>query len=158
MTVDANSKYTSLVSSSQNVQVPYMISPIGSSNGLNIGLANPVTKMELSIVIARNAINSSGVSYSHPTLSSMRAYCCLYDMTPQAEQMYLSKQSTKTTIKYSDFLSSQTLNIGAGANYNTILTNSIARARRNPSNCSSIQFCWNCSNYRSCKFSPLIVP
>ena len=129
MTVDANGKYTSVVSSSQNGQVPYIISPIGGGNGLNIGSATPVTKMELSIGIARNAINSSGVSYSHPTLSSVRAYCCLYDMTPQAEQMYLSKQSTKT-IKYSDFLSFQTLNIGVGANYNTILTNSIARARR----------------------------
>jgi hypothetical protein len=106
-----------------------MISPIGGGNGLNIGSATPVTKMELSIGIARNGINSSGVTYSHPTLSSVRAYCCLYDMTPQAEQMYLSKQSTKT-IKYSDFLSFQTLNIGVGANYNTVLTNSIARARR----------------------------
>jgi hypothetical protein len=129
MTVDAAGLYTSVVSSSQNGQVPYMISPIGGNNGLNIGSATPVTKMELSIGIARNAINSSGVTYSHPTLSSVRCYCCLYDMTPQAEQMYLSKQSTKT-IKYSDFLSFQTLNIGAGANYNTILTNSIARARR----------------------------
>ncbi len=129
MTVDANDKYTSVVSSSQNGQVPYIISPIGGGNGLNIGSTTPVTKMELSIAIARNAINSSGVTYSHPTLSSVRAYCCLYDMTPQAEQMYLSKQSTKT-IKYSDFLSFQTLNISPGANFNQILTNSIARGRR----------------------------
>jgi hypothetical protein len=125
MTVDANGLFTSVVSSSQNGQVPYMISPIG--NGLNIGSATPVTKMELSCGIARNSFGST--TYSHPTLSSVRVYCCLYDMTPQAEQMYLSKQSTKT-IKYSDFLSFQTLNIGAGANYNQILTNSIARGRR----------------------------
>jgi hypothetical protein len=43
--------------------------------------------------------------------------------------MYLSKQPTKI-VKYEDFLSFQTLNIGAGANFNQILTNSIARGRR----------------------------
>jgi hypothetical protein len=129
MTVDANGLFTSVVSSSQNGQVPYMISPINGSNGLNIQTATPVTKMELSIGIARNSINSSGTTYSHPTLSSCRVYCCLYDFSPQAEQMYLSKQSTKT-IKYSDFLSFQTLNISAGSNFNQILTNSIARPRR----------------------------
>jgi hypothetical protein len=129
MTVNASGQYTSVTSSSQNGQVPYMISPIGDSNGLNIGSGTPVTKMELSIGIARNNINSSGVTYGHPTLSSVRAYCCLYDLSPQAEQMYLSKQPTKV-IKYLDFLSFQTLDIGAGANFNQILTNSIARGRR----------------------------
>jgi hypothetical protein len=129
MTVDANGLFTSVVSSSQNGQVPYMISPINGGNGINIQSATPVTKMELSIEVARNGINSSGVSYSHPTLSSVRAYCCLYDMTPQAEQKYLSKQSTKT-IKYNDFLSFQILGIAPGANFNQILTNSIARGRR----------------------------
>jgi hypothetical protein len=129
MTIDNSGLHTSVVSSSQNGQVPFIVSPTGTGNGLNINSATPVTKMELSIGIARNSINSSGITYSHPTLSSVRAYCCLYDMTPQAEQMYLSKQSTKT-IKYSDFLSFQTLNIGVGANFNQILTNSIARGRR----------------------------
>jgi hypothetical protein len=41
--------------------------------------------MELSIGIARNAINGSGVSCSHLTLSSVRAW--LYDVTPQAGQI-----------------------------------------------------------------------
>jgi hypothetical protein len=99
MTVDANGLFTSVVSSSQNGQVPYTISPIG--NGLNIGSVTPVTKMDISCGIARNSYGST--TYSHPTLSSVRVYCCLYDMTPQAEQMYLSKQSTKT-IKYTDLL------------------------------------------------------
>jgi hypothetical protein len=62
-----------VVSSSQNGQVAYIISPIGGGNGLNIGSATPVTKMELSIAIARNAINSSGITYSYSTLSSVRA-------------------------------------------------------------------------------------
>ena len=129
MTVDAQGRFTSVTSSSQNGQVPYMISPIGEGSGLNIGSATPVTKMELSIGIARNNINSSGTTFGHPTLSSVRAYCCLYDLSPATEQMYLSKQPTKV-IKYNDFLSFQTLNIGAGANFNQILTNSIARGRR----------------------------
>jgi hypothetical protein len=129
MSVDNVGRYTSVTSSSQNGQVPYMISPIGEGNGLNIGSATPVTKLELSIGIARNGINSSGQSFGHPTLSSVRAYCCLYDLTPQAESMYLSKVPTKV-IKYNDFLSFQILNIGAGANFNQILTNSIARGRR----------------------------
>jgi hypothetical protein len=76
-TIDAAGNFTSVVSSSQNGQVPFMISPIGNSNGLNIGSATPVTKMELSIGVARNSMNSSGVTYSHPALSSIRAYCCL---------------------------------------------------------------------------------
>jgi hypothetical protein len=53
----------------------------------------------------------------------------MYDMTPQAESMYLAKIPTKL-IKYDDFLSFQTLNIGVGANFNQILTNSIAKGRR----------------------------
>jgi hypothetical protein len=129
MTVNANGEYTSVTSSSQTGQIPYMISPLGDGNGLNIGSATPVTKMELSIGVARNSINSSGNTYSHPTLSSVRAYCCLYDLTPAAEQMYLSKQPTKV-IKYNDFLSFQSLDIAPGANFNQILTNSISRGRK----------------------------
>jgi hypothetical protein len=129
MSIDNQGRFTSVVSSSQNGQVPYIVSPTGEGNGLNIGSATPVTKLELSIGVARNGINSSGQTFSHPTLSSVRVYCCLYDMTPQAESMYLSKVPTKV-IKYNDFLSFQTLNIGAGANFNQILTNSIARGRR----------------------------
>jgi hypothetical protein len=106
-----------------------MLSPIGEGNGLNIGSANPVKKLELSIAIAQYQINSSGQIFSHPTLTSVRAYCCLYDLTPQAESMYLSKVPTKV-IKYNDFLSFQTLGIGPGANFNQILTNSIAKGRR----------------------------
>jgi hypothetical protein len=43
--------------------------------------------------------------------------------------MYLSKLPTKT-LKYKDFLSFQVLNVGPGANFNQILTNSIARGRK----------------------------
>jgi hypothetical protein len=129
MNINDAGQYTSVSSSSQNGVVPYMISPVGEVNGLNIGGANPVKKLELSIAIARNQINTSGQTFSHPTLSSVRAYCCLYDLTPQAESMYLSKVPTKV-IKYNDFLSFQTLNISPGSNFNQILTNSIAKGRR----------------------------
>jgi hypothetical protein len=129
MLIDAQGRFTSVASSSQNNQVPYMISPLGEGQGLNIASATPVTKLELSLGIARNAINSSGQSFNHPTLSSVRAYCCLYDLSPQAESMYLSKQPTKI-IKYKDFLSFQVLNVAPGANFNQILTNSIARGRK----------------------------
>jgi hypothetical protein len=129
MDVDDAGKYTSVTSSSQNGVVPYMISPTGEGNGLNLGTTNPVKKLELSIGIARNQVNTSGQTFSHPTLSSVRAYYCLYDLTPSAESMYLAKVPTKV-IKYNDFLSFQTLNIGAGANFNQILTNSIAKGRR----------------------------
>jgi hypothetical protein len=130
MLLNDQGHYTSVTSSSQNGQVPYMISPTGEGNGLNIGAgATSVKKLELSIGIARNQINTSGQTFSHPTLSSCRAYCCLYDLTPSAESMYLSKVPTKV-IKYNDFLSFQTLNIGPGANFNQILTNSIAKGRR----------------------------
>jgi hypothetical protein len=104
-----------------------MISPIGG--GLNINSTTPVTKMELSIGVARNSINSSGITYNHPTLSSVRVYAALYDLTPQVESMYLSKMPTKI-IKYKDFLSFQSLNISPNSNFNQILTNSISRGRK----------------------------
>jgi hypothetical protein len=86
MDINDEGQYTSVTSSSQNGVVPYMLSPIGEGNGLNIGTgANPVKKLELSIAIARNQINSSGQTFSHPTLTSVRAYCCLYDLTPRGK-------------------------------------------------------------------------
>jgi hypothetical protein len=117
MEIDAQGNFTSVNSSSQFGQVPYMISPIGG--GLNISSSTPVTKMELSIGVARNSINSSGTTFSHPTLSSVRVYAALYDLTPQVESMYLSKMPTKI-IKYKDFLSFQTLNISPNSNFNSI--------------------------------------
>jgi hypothetical protein len=122
----ANGTFTSVSSSSQNGVVPYMISPIGVGEGLDVGTA---TGLELSIAIARNSINKTGQIFSHPTMTSCRIYCAMYDMSPSAEQMYLSKLSTKV-IKYDDYLSIQTLNIPPNGNFNQILTNSIARGRK----------------------------
>jgi hypothetical protein len=121
----AGGKFTSVSTSSQNGVVPYMISPIGVGEGLDVGTA---TGPELSIGIARNGINKTGQIFSHPTMQSARTYCAMYDMSPKAEQMYLSKLSTKL-VKYDDYLSIQTLNIPPNGNFNQILTNSIARGR-----------------------------
>jgi CO dehydrogenase/acetyl-CoA synthase gamma subunit (corrinoid Fe-S protein) len=90
-----------------------MISPIGVGQGLDVGTA---TGLELSIAIARNAINKKGQIFSHPTMTLCRIYCAMYDMSPKAEQMYLSKLSTKF-IKYNDYLSIQTLNISPNGNF-----------------------------------------
>jgi hypothetical protein len=122
----ANGTFTSVSTSSQNGVVPYMISPIGVGQGLDVGTS---TGLELSIAIARNSINKTGQIFSHPTMSSSRLYAAMYDMTPAAEQMYLSKLSTKS-IMYDDYLSFQTLNVPPNGNFNQILTNSIARGRK----------------------------
>jgi hypothetical protein len=79
MEIDATGNFTSVNSSSQFSQVPYMISPI--EGDLSRNSTTPVTKMELSIGVARNNINASGVTYGHPTLSSVRVYAALYDLT-----------------------------------------------------------------------------
>jgi hypothetical protein len=64
MNVNDKGEYTSVSSSSQNGVVPFMISPTGEGNGLNIGGANPVKKLESSMGIAKNQINGSGQTFS----------------------------------------------------------------------------------------------
>jgi hypothetical protein len=128
MTV-ANGKYTSVSTSSQNGAVPYQISPLGAGFGLDVAGTVPSTGLELSIAIARNSINKTGQTFTHPSITSCRLYGAMYDLTPQAESMYLSKTPTKTML-YEDFLSIQSRDIPAGGNFNQILTNSIARGRK----------------------------
>ena len=122
MTVNTGGQFTSVSTSSQNGVVPYMISPLGAGQGLNIGGTTPSTGLQLSIAIAGN-------TYVNPSLTSCRFYGCMYDLAPATEQMYLSKSPTKV-IEYEDFLSFQTLNVPAGGNFSQVLTNSIARGRR----------------------------
>jgi hypothetical protein len=125
MTV-AGGKFTSVSTSSQNGAVPYQISPLGAGFGLDIAGTVPSTGLELSIAIARNTINKSGITFTHPSITSCRFYGAMYDLTPQAESMYLSKSPTKKML-YEDFLSFQTLNIPAGGNFNQVLSNSVSR-------------------------------
>jgi hypothetical protein len=50
----------------------------------------------------------------------------MYDLSVQAESLYLSKTPTKKML-YEDFLSFQTLAIPAGGNFNQVLSNSVSR-------------------------------
>ena len=123
----AGNAFTSVASSSQNGVVPYMVSPCITTQGLHAVGAAACTSMMLSIGVARNSF--SGITYNHPTLSSCRLYACLYDLSPSCETMYLSKMPTKV-VKYQDFMSFQTLSVGANASFSQILTNGISRVRK----------------------------
>jgi hypothetical protein len=131
LTIDGGGNYTSVSSSSQNGSVPFMVSPVGTGSGINIAGTTPCTGLEVSIAIAKNSLNKSGTTFSHPSLSSCRLYACMIDVTPSAEQLYLSKSGgTKKTI-YEDFQTYQTLNVAVnGGNFSQILTNGLSRARR----------------------------
>lgn len=119
--------FTSVTSSSQNNCVPYMISPVLAGSGFNGAGTAPCTSCMLSIGVAKNSF--SGVTYSHPTLSSCRLYACLYDLSPSCETMYLSKMPTKV-VKYQDFMSFQTLGVLPNGSFSQILTNGISRVRK----------------------------
>jgi hypothetical protein len=106
-----------------------MISPIGAGQGLDIAGTVPSTGLEMNIAIGKNGINKTGQTFVHPTLTSARFYAATYDLTPQAESMYLSKTPTKKML-YEAFLSFQSLAIPPNGNFNQILTNSIARGRK----------------------------
>ena len=123
----AGNAFTSVTSSSQNGVVPYMVSPCITTQGLHAIGAAACTSMMLSIGVARNSF--SGITYNHPTLSSCRLYACLYDLSPSCETMYLSKMPTKV-VKYQDFMSFQTLSVGANASFSQVLTNGISRVRK----------------------------
>ncbi len=129
ITID-NGIYTAVSTSSQNNAVPYMISPCGVGSGLDITGTTPATGIELSIAIARNSINKSGITYTHPSLTSCRFYACMFDLSPSSEQAYLSKTGGSKRIVYTDFQTYQTLAIPAGGNFSQILTNGLARGRR----------------------------
>ena len=125
----AATSFVSVTSSSQNGVVPYMISPISITGGVGFhtGATVVTSSCMLSIGVAKNSF--SGTTYSHPTLSSCRLYACLYDLSPSCETMYLSKMPTKI-VKYQDFMSFQTLNVGAGSSFSQVLTNGITRVRK----------------------------
>ena len=128
----AGTQFVSMTTSSQNNVVPYMLSSCGGTagflgTGFNTNGTAPCQACQLSIGVARNSF--SGVTYNHPTLTSCRLYACLYDLSPSCEQMYLSKMPTKV-VKYEDFMSFQTLNVGPGSSFSQILTNGISRVRK----------------------------
>ena len=122
-----NNTFTSVTSSSPNNCVPYQISPCITGQGFNPQGTVPCTVAQLSIGVARNSF--SGIAYNHPSLSSCRLYCCLYDLSPSCETMYLSKMPTKI-VKYQDIISFQTLAVPVNGTFSQVLTNGISRVRR----------------------------
>ena len=126
LTMNGNT-YTSVTSSSPNGVVPYQISPCITGQGFNNQGTAPCTVAQLSIGVARNSF--SGITYNHPSLSSCRLYCCLYDLSPSCETMYLSKMPTKV-VKYQDIISFQTLAVPVNGTFSQVLTNGISRVRR----------------------------
>jgi hypothetical protein len=107
-----------------------MISPCGVGSGLDITGTTPATGIELSIAIARNSINKSGLTFTHPSLTSCRFYACMFDLSPATEQAFLSKTGGSKKIVHEDFQTYQTLAIPTGGNFSQILTNGLARGRR----------------------------
>ena len=123
----ANNTFTSVVSSSPNNCVPYQISPCITGQGFNPAGTAACTSASLSISVARNTVGA--ITYNHPSLSSCRLYCCLYDLSPSCETMYLSKMPTKK-VKYEDIISFQTLNVPQNGTFSQVLTNGISRVRK----------------------------
>ena len=118
----AGGNYSGYTTTSLNQTFPLMMSPIGAGEGFVIGTATGVT-MSLGIAKSFNPSNT----YAHP-VSTCRFYARMCEMTPTAEEAYLSAVPTKT-ILYNDILSYQSLNNASGSNVSQILTNGVSRPR-----------------------------
>jgi len=116
------SKYATYSTTSLNQTFPLMISPMATTNGF---VLNGTTSITTGIGIAKSF--NTATTYTHP-LSTCRFYAKLCEMTPQAEESYLSAVPTKT-ILYNDILSYQALNQAASSNVSQILTNGVSRPR-----------------------------
>jgi len=114
--------YSTYTTTSLNQTFPAMISPIGANEGFVISGTTSVT---VGVGIAKSY--NTATSYSHP-VSTCRFYARMCEMTPTAEESYLSAVPTKT-ILYNDILSYQSLNNSAGSNVSQILTNGVSRPR-----------------------------
>ena len=119
--------YKSVTSSSQNNVISFMISPCITTQGLNAVGAVACTSLQAFIAVAKKSF--SGTTYSHPTLSQVRLYASLCDLSPSCEEMYLSKMPTKQ-IKYNDIMQFQLMNVAANSSFSHILTNGVSRVRR----------------------------
>jgi hypothetical protein len=118
----AGGSYSGYTTTSLNQTFPLMMSPIGAGEGFVIGTTTGVT-MSLGIAKSFNPSNT----YAHP-VSTCRFYARMCEMTPTAEEAYLSAVPTKN-ILYNDILSYQSLNNASGSNVSQILTNGVSRPR-----------------------------
>ena len=117
------SSYTGIISvNSPNNVLPFMLSPMGTSNGF---VATGATQITASLGIGKSVVPTT---FSHPTQTSCRIYAPVITMSPSAEERYLSLVPTKT-IRYQDILSFQILNVNPNTNFSNILSNGVSRAR-----------------------------
>jgi hypothetical protein len=85
----------------------------------------PADTYTLSCSIVKNT-NSSQSAYTlgQSPLTACRLYCPVYKFNPIAEQRYLSLAPTKR-VEYTDIFQYQFAGIGAGSNFNFLVTNGI---------------------------------
>ena len=125
MTVDiTNTRFSGVTTTSLNNVFPCMISPLGNTTGLK--LPTGTTKVTLSLGIGKSY--NTTTSYSHPVMTSCRFYAKVCEMTPQAEEAYLSAVPTKN-ILYNDILSFSSFTNTPSSTVSQILTNGVSRPR-----------------------------
>ena len=123
VTITAGGNFESYSTTSLNNVFPCMLSPLATTNGF---IQNTATRATISLGIG-SSFNTT-TRFTHPTMQSCRFYARVCEMTPQAEELYLSAVPTKT-ILYNDILTFNTSNIAAGNPVSQILTNGISRPR-----------------------------
>ena len=120
---NANIDYKSFNTISLNNVFPCMLSPTATTNGFN---ADGITGVKLTLGIGKSFDTTT--SFAHPAMTSCRFYARVCEMTPQAEELYLSAVPSKR-ILYNDILSFSSLSQAAGTTVSQILTNGISRPR-----------------------------
>ena len=115
--------FTTFATTSLNNVFPCMLSPTATTNGF---VLNNATRATISLGIGKSF--NTTTSFTHPTMQSCRFYARVCEMTPQAEELYLSAVPSKT-ILYNDILTFSTTNIAANNPVSQILTNGISRPR-----------------------------
>ena len=122
-TTTTNIEYTSFTSTSLNGVLPIMLSPTGTGWGF---VAAGATAVKATLGIGKSFDTTT--SYPHTHMQSCRFYARVCEMTPTAEEMYLSAVPSKR-ILYNDILSFSSLSIPSGQTVSQILTNGISRPR-----------------------------
>ena len=122
-TTPANIEYQSFSTTSLNGVLPIMLSPTGTTNGF---VATGVTGLKATLGIGKSF--DTVTNFTHPVMQSCRFYARVVEMTPEAEELYLSSVPTKT-ILYNDIISFTSLSIASGQSVSQILTNGISRPR-----------------------------
>ena len=118
-----NNQYTGYTTTSINNVFPCMLSPMIDNGGFK---QNSTSKVTMTLGIGKSY--STATSWNNNFMTSCRFYAKLLEMTPQAEESYLSAVPTKN-ILYNDILSFSTQNVQANGTVSQILTNGVSRPR-----------------------------